>query len=569
MDKSEIIKALRELALYLEIDGENPFKIRSYYKAADTLEHTPESIEELINSNKLRELEGIGEAIEKKIISWYKDEPVPALERVRSKYPSSLLTLFSIPSLGGKRIKALYEHLHIKSIDELKKACLEGRVGGLPGFNKKMEQKILQGIELVSKWEGLHLIEEGYTIAEEVIEKLKSSGYVKEAQIVGSLRRFVETVRNVNILIVFTEKDKAKEDIRKIFSPGGIKEIDELNIEFDYKGIKVYLHLSPIESMYSKLFFYTGSKEFIESYGEKLKQKGFQLDTHFELYKQSKKVSFSSEKDIFEILDETYLPPEVREVFYNTKILKERANDLLEMKYIKGVVHSHSNYSDGHNSIEEIANYCIDKGYEYLVICDHSQSAGYANGLSIEMIRKQHEEIDNLNIKLKPFKIFKGIECDIRSDGTLDYSDEVLSTFDIVVISVHSKLEMDEEFATQRLLKAIKNPYSNILGHPSGRLLLSRIGYPLNYEAIFEGCVQNRVAVEINAQPQRLDLDWKNVYRGMLKGLKYVITTDAHEISDFRYLSYGISLARKGLLKTEDVLNTLTAEEFLNWFKQK
>lgn len=569
MDKTEIIRTLRELSLYLELEGENPFKIRSYLKAADTLEHTQESIEELINSNKLRELEGIGEAIEKKIIALHKGEPVPILERVKSKYPESLLTLFSIPSLGGKRIKALYEHLHIKNIEELKNACLEGRVANLPGFNKKIENKILSGIELLSQWEGLHLIDTGNEIANEIISKIAKIPEVEDIYIVGSLRRFTETVKNINILVVSPDLSKVPERIKNVLHISNFTTADKNFLEFLYKDIKVYIHLSDRQKKHIKLFYYTGSKDFVKRYEKKLSSNGFKVDSEFNIIKNSNRVNITSEEEIFKLLNEQYLPPEVREIFYDEEILKNRVDKLIDIKDIKGIVHCHSNYSDGHNSIEELANYCISNGYEYLVICDHSQSAGYANGLDLDAIKRQHDEIENLNIKLNPFKIFKGIECDIRSDGSLDYQNEILTTFDIVVISVHSKLEMDKQTATHRLTTAIRNDYSHILGHPSGRLLLSRAGYPLDYEKIFDECSRNHVAIEINAQPQRLDLDWKNVYRGVLKGIKFVITTDTHSISDFNYLPYGIALGRKGLLSPEDVLNTYSPEEFINWFKKK
>ncbi|MCX8064081.1 MAG: DNA polymerase/3'-5' exonuclease PolX [Candidatus Hydrogenedentes bacterium] len=569
MDKAEIIRALRELSLYLEIDGENPFKIRSYLKAADTLEHTQESIEELINTNKLRELEGIGEAIEKKIISLYKGEPVPALEKMRNKYPESLLSLFSIPFLGGKRIKVLFEHLNIKTIEELKNACLEGKIANLPGFNKKIENKILKGVELISKWEGFHLIDKGYEIANEIVNKIVGISNIDEVYIVGSVRRFTETINNVDIMVVTQDKSEVIKKIEKELDITTSQKSDSNSVEFIYKNIKLNIHFSEPHNKYTKLFYYTGSKDFVEKYKFALKRKGFEVDKEFNIFHHKNRIEVLSENAIFELLNEPYLPPEVREILYEEDILKKRIDRLIKEGEIKGIVHCHSNYSDGHNTIEELAEYCKDNGYEYLVVCDHSQSAGYAKGLNIDTVRKQHDEIENLNIKLKPFKIFKGIECDIRLDGTLDYPNDILTTFDIVVVSVHSKLEMDENIATQRITCAINNPFTHILGHPSGRLLLTRAGYPLNYEKIFDECLKNNVAIEINAQPQRLDLDWKNVYKGMCRGLKFVITTDAHDIPDMRYLSYGVSIARKGLLTPEDVLNTYPAEEFINWFKKK
>ncbi|MGC8739043.1 MAG: DNA polymerase/3'-5' exonuclease PolX [Candidatus Hydrogenedens sp.] len=568
MNKDGIIRSLKELAQYLELEGENPFKIRSYLKSAEILEHIQEPIDTLIKSGTLRHLEGIGEAIEKKILAWYHDEPVPALEKVKSKYPSSLLELFSVQSLGAKRIRSLFDNLHITNLEELYKACLEGKVSTLPGFNKKIENKIIKSIDLLNQWKGQFLLSHGFNIAEKIIEKLETILNRENIYISGSLRRYEETVRNINLLLLTENTETLKRNLLTVF-PEKKEDNIEPFIRLDCFDIPVLIDFADKEDFGTRFVFNTGSKEFIDLLIQHCNRNNLSFSRQGLFNRNGVLIKSNTEEKFFKSIGFTHLSPELRNVYDNMDFVYENADNLIQPEDIQGVVHCHTIYSDGYNSIAELAEYCIHKGFHYIVICDHSQSAGYANGLSIDDIKKQHDEIESLNKIYKPFQILKGIECDIKSDGTLDYPDEILDSFDVVIGSIHTKLDMDKTYATQRLLKAIENPYLDVLGHISGRLLLSRNGYPLEIDTLLKACSVRNVSIEINANPQRLDIDWRNIYKFKQYNIKYTLSVDAHNIEGIEDIKYGIYIARKGILKPDEILNCKNVEDFKDWFKMK
>ncbi len=568
MNKESIIKSLRKLAQYLELEGENPFKIRSYLKSADILEHTSESIESLIESGNLRNLEGIGDAIEKKILAWYHDEPVPTLEKMQNKYPSSLLELFDVQSLGAKRIRSLFDNLHITNLDELYKACLEGKVSTLPGFNKKIENKIIESINYLNLWKGKFLLSQGWDVAQKFISEIGHIINKENIYVTGSLRRYEETIRNINLLFVTDDVNSIQEKLLTLYPKMG-KTSSENEIILQSSDIPILIDFTDKKDLGTKLVFHTGSEDYINVLINHCLQKNYSFSRQGLFNMDGNSILSETEKKFFEIIELPYLPPETRNLYENMDLVSKNTKNLVTLENIQGIVHCHTQYSDGHNSISELAEYCIKKGYKYIVICDHSQSAGYANGLSVDEIKKQHEEIVNLNDRYKPFQILKGIECDIKSDGSLDYPDEVLKSFDVVIGSIHTKLEMDKTTATQRLLKAIKNPHLDVIGHISGRLLLSRKGYPLDMDAILKACSDYNVCMEINANPQRLDIDWQNIYKARKYNPRFVISVDAHHIEGIEDIKYGVFIARKGILTPDEILNCKNAEEFKNWFKQK
>lgn len=568
MDKESIIQSLRELAHYLELDGENPFKIRSYLKSAEILEHTQEPIEVLIESGTLRNLEGIGEAIEKKILAWYHDEPVPALEKVRSKYPSSLLELFSVQSLGAKRIRSLFDNLQIKNLDELYQACIEGKVSALTGFNKKIENKIIESIDLLKQWKGQFLLSQGFDTANKIIAKLENILGRDNIHIAGSLRRYEETIQNINLLSITEDKETVKRNLFALF-PNKIEENLMSSVRLKCFDIPVLINFSDNDDLGTQLVLNTGSKDFVDLLIQHCKQNNLCLSQQGLFNYSGVSIKSNTEEKFFKSIGLPYLPPELRNTYDDMDSVYKNANSLVKPEDIQGIIHCHTLYSDGRNSISELAEYCIRRGFHYIVICDHSQSAGYANGLSIENIKKQHEEIDRLNSIYKPFQILKGIECDIKSDGSLDYPDEILDSFDVVIGSIHNKLDMDKSTATRRLLKAIENPHLDILGHISGRLLLSRKGYPLDIDTLLKACSENNVSIEINANPQRLDIDWKNIYKSKKYNVKYTISVDAHSIEGIEDVIYGVYIARKGILRPDEILNCNNFEDFKNWFKKK
>ncbi|HOQ32369.1 MAG TPA: DNA polymerase/3'-5' exonuclease PolX [Candidatus Hydrogenedens sp.] len=568
MDKEAIIQSLRELAQYLELDGENPFKIRSYLKSAEILEHIQEPIETLIESGTLRNLEGIGEAIEKKILAWYHDEPVPALEKVKSKYPSSLLELFSVQSLGAKRIRSLFDNLQITNLDDLYKACLEGKVSTVTGFNKKIENKIIESIDLLKQWKGQFLLSHGYDVAKKMIEKLKNILDRDNIYIAGSLRRYEETIRNINLLLLTEDKETIKQNLHALF-PEINKENIKSFVSLKCFDIPVLINFTNNDDFGTQFVWNTGSKHFVDLLIQHCEQKNLCLSQQGLLNPNGIPINCNTEENFFELIGLPYLSPELRNIYDDMGFVYKNADNLVKMEDIQGIVHCHTLYSDGRNSISELAEYCIHRGFRYIVICDHSQSAGYANGLSIEDIKKQHEEIEKLNSIYKPFQILKGIECDIKSDGSLDYPNEILDAFDVVIGSIHTKLDMDKTTATQRLLKAIKNPHLDILGHISGRLLLSRKDYPLEMDTLLKACSEHNVSIEINANPQRLDIDWKNIYKSKKYNIKYTISVDAHNMEGIEDVMYGVYIARKGILRPNEILNCKNVEDFKNWFKKK
>ncbi len=570
MNKEKIISLLRELAQYLELDGENPFKIRSYLKSADILEQTPETIESLIESGNLRNLEGIGEAIEKKIIAWYHDEPVPALEKVKNKYPPSLLELFSVQSLGAKRIRSLFDNLHITNLDELYRACLEERVSTLPGFNKKIENKIIESIKNLKLWRGQFLLSQGWDTAQKFINELTNvlDLYEDDIYITGSLRRYEETIKNINLLLTINDVHTVRQKLLTQY-PNIMEQSLTDSMVLHPLDIPIIIDFTNKKDLGTKLVFHTGSKDYINSLINYCSQKHYSFSKQGLFDTEGNPILSKTEENFFEIINLTYLPPEIRNIYDDMDLIYKNVKNLVTIENVQGIVHCHTQYSDGRNSISEFSEYCIKKGFQYIVICDHSQSAGYANGLSFDDIKRQHKEIDELNHLYKPFQILKGIECDIKSDGSLDYSEEVLSTFDIVIGSIHTKLDMDKTTATQRLLRAIENPYLNVLGHLSGRLLLSRNSYPIDMETILKACSEHKVCIEINANPQRLDMDWQNIYKAKKYDLQFVISVDAHDIKGVEDIRYGVYTARKGILSPNEILNCKNVEEFKNWFQQK
>ncbi len=382
------------------------------------------------------------------------------------------------------------------------------------------------------------------------------------------MRRYEETIRNINLLIAIRDKESTIKKLKEHFSPNIEQKKDSLLLVI-HQEIPIFISLVDKRDVGTKLVFDTGSKQYVDYLIQHSASKNLYFSSQGLFTHDNQQIFIDNEEKFFNFIELPYLPPELRNIYNDMEVVYKEANKLVQFEDISGIVHCHSQYSDGHNSISELAEYCIEKGYKYIVICDHSQSAGYANGLSVEDIKKQHEEIEQLNKQYKPFHIFKGIECDIKSDGTLDYPDEILSTFDVVIGSIHSKLDMDKKIATQRLLKAIENPYLDVLGHLSGRLLLSRKGYPLDIDTILKVCSEHNVAIEINANPQRLDIDWKNIYLSRKYDLNFVISVDAHNLKGIEDLKYGVYVARKGLLSPQKILNCKNIEEFQNWFHQR
>jgi DNA polymerase (family 10) len=564
MTNKEVAVVLEEIAVLLELTGENPFKTRSYTNMARTISILEDDIAALVAEKRLREIKGLGEALEQKITELVTTGALKYHQDLRAKFPESLFELFGIPGLGAKRIKQVYDDLSIQSLAALEEACKEGRLGALKGFGPKMEKKILEGIAFAQEHSSLHYIQAATLEADRICAALAETKAVIRMDVAGSLRRRKEVVKDIDIIVssddpaTIMDRFVGPEGVVRVTGQGETKASVVLS-----SGLAADLRVVSDEAFPYALAYFTGSKEHNVVMRQRAKQRGLKLNEYGLFDESDTNLPCADEAAIFDALDLPYIPPELRED--RGEFEAETMPDLITMDDIVGVVHCHSTYSDGQNSLEQMALGAKERGYAYLGIADHSQTAAYAGGLKPAAVAKQHAEVDGLNDALEGVRILKGIESDIRSDGALDYHDDVLQSFDFVVASVHGQLNMTEAQATDRVIKAVENPYTTILGHPTGRLLLKREGYPLNWDAVFEACAAHRVAIEINAHPRRLDLDWRLVRRAKAKGVAISIGPDAHSVEGLDVMRYGLGIARKGWLEKADVLNTLTADQFLAW----
>ncbi|KAA0225782.1 DNA polymerase/3'-5' exonuclease PolX [candidate division KSB1 bacterium] len=571
MDKKQVIEILEEIGTLLELKGENPFKTRAYENAARALRGVSEDLNELVASNRLRGIKGIGEAISEKITTLVTTGTLKYYEELRRSFPPGIMELLRIPGLGPKKAKKLLDDLGVASIDDLEKACKENRVAKLEGFSAKSQQNLLDGIQQIRQFASRHLYHHAEQAARPLFEAVKKHAKVIRAELAGSLRRHKETIKDIDIVASCKEADRAAimdfftklPTVQNIIAKGDTKSSVLLE-----NGIAADLRLTTDKDFPYLLHHLTGSAEHniaLRGHGQKL---GIKV-SEWGLFKGEKLIRCKDETEIFAALGMSYVPPELREDMGELDAaLQDKIPRLIENEDLKGVLHCHSTYSDGANSIREMAEECRRLGFEYFGICDHSMSVYYAKGLSPERVKQQHKEIDKLNAELKGFYIFKGTECDILPDGKLDYPDNVLASFDFVVASIHSSMNMTEEQATKRLIKAMEHPAVKIIGHPTGRLLLGREGYPINHRKVIEAAAELGVSIEINASPHRFDLDWRYCKYAAEKGVQISINPDAHEVAGIADIFYGVGIARKGWLRKNEVLNTKSTKEIAKWFRE-
>ncbi|HEX4372552.1 MAG TPA: helix-hairpin-helix domain-containing protein [Puia sp.] len=541
------------LSKLMDIHGENSFKTKSYSIAAFNIEKLPEQLAD-ISQDKIFAIKGIGDAIGKKIIQIIETGELPLLKEYFEKTPPGLIEMLGIKNIGPKKISTIWKEMQIESVGELLYACNENRLMLYKGFGEKTQKNIQESIEFFFKNQGSYLYSQAEPYALDIDEKLKKQFPNEKFELAGEFKRQLEIITKVEWLTTtaivilqnffhannFTIENHSEKDLT-------VKHPDGIILEF---------HYSAKESFYKDLFQLNSSSEFLQSWNE---------NTNW-----NEAGSFNSEEDIFSSVKINFIPSYLRE---NGEIIekgkKSELPAVIKATDIKSIIHSHSNWSDGSNTVEEMANHCIEKGYEYFVISDHSKSAFYANGLTEERIKEQHIYIDELNRKLSPFRIFKSIECDILNDGTLDYTDNILSTFDLIIASVHSNLKMTEEKAMMRLLRAIENPYTTILGHMTGRLLLSRKGYPVDHKKIIDACAANNVVIELNAHPRRLDMDWRWIEHALEKNVMISIDPDAHSLHGYEDVKYGVLAAQKAGLTKEKNLSSFNLKEFENFLSKK
>ena len=541
MSNKEISSALKRLAALMELHEENAFKIKSLQNGAFQIERFGSPIEGLSEAEILA-IPGIGKGIAQKIHRMIHGESDEETDALLARTPVGLVELLSVKGLGPKKVRVLWNELEIESVGELLYACNENRLVELSGFGAKTQENIRQALEYALQNEGKLHFAEAELLANEAILQLRKVGLSGVLEFTGELRRQNEVVTQIELIYVG--------DIASIHETEVLKKASTSHFEYALAETRkpVHIHFCNAEEFGTMQHRHTGP----ESHCSEIAAKG----------------SFEKEDDVYSAVGKSYIQPALRDWKYD-EALKLTSNKLLELGDFKGMLHCHSTYSDGVHSLEAMAKAVEGMGMQYFGICDHSRSAGYAGGLSEQRVLEQHAEIDKLNAANPKFKIFKGIESDILVDGSLDYPEEILKQFDFIVASVHSVLRMDEAKATARLIRAVENPYTCILGHPSGRLLLSRRPYPIDYPKLIDACAANGVSIELNAHPYRLDLDWRWIPRCIEKGVKISINPDAHRIEGLRDIRYGMLVAQKAGLTAEHVLNCLGKDDFTQWLKTR
>jgi DNA polymerase (family 10) len=561
MTKDQAAAALREIGTILELQGENPFKCRAYLSAARTLETAPADLGELVRTNRLGELPGIGEALREKITTLVTTGKLPYLEQLRASIPSGLLALLDLPGLGPKKLRALREKLKIESLEALKKACEDGRLASLDGFGEKTATNLLESIARRATYSKLHRLGDALPAAQTLLAHLRNSSAVEKAEIGGSLRRGKEIVKDLDLIAASNQPREVMKafvsapNVEKIVAHGETKSSVLLA-----GGIPCDLRVIPPDAWATALAHFTGSKEHNIALRQRAIDRGLHL-SEWGLFKGKSKtpMKLKEEKELHKALGLSFIPPELRED--SGEIAAAEKNDLpdlLTRDQIRGCLHNHTLASDGQDTLAAMAQAAADLGLEWLGIADHSKSSFQAHGLDEKRLHTQIEEIQSLNSKKPKCTLLAGTECDILKGGKLDFPDSLLSELDYVIASVHSGFSSDEKEMTDRIIRAMENEHVTCLGHPTGRLLLEREAYPVNIPKILEAAAATGTWIELNANPWRLDLDWRWWHKARDLGILCCINPDAHKTSHLRFLDIGTTLARKGWLRAKDVVNTRT-----------
>ena len=575
MDKKDIIEVLERIGTMLEIKGENPFKIRAYFSGARTLQTMEEDLGEVIGEGRLGEIPGIGKALTEKVETLYTTGELEFYDKLVASVPSGLMDLLEVPGLGGKKIKALHVQLGVDSIDSLTKACKEGKVAELKGFGAKTQEKILSGIKNREAYAARHLWWDARAVVERILPALQALPDVERAEAAGSFRRGMETVGDLDFIVASSnpvpimEWFVGMEGITEVTAHGETK--SSIRLE---GGMQADLRVVPTEQFYFALHHFTGSKDHnvrmrqkALSMGLSLSEWGLRPEEEKNATRKTGPVCASSEEDVFKALGLSYVPPALREGMGEVEAAeKDELPKLLNFEDLQGCFHNHTTASDGRNSLREMAGEADKRGWGYLGISDHSKSSFQANGLDEERLLKQVHAIQAINDSGEfRVRLFSGSEVDILSEGRLDFEDSVLESLDYVVASVHNGLTQDEATMTTRLIRAIEHPQVTMLGHLSGRLLLRREASKMNVQKIIDAALANGKILELNANPMRLDMDWRYWRKAADRGLLCCINPDAHALHHFDFQYAGVLAARKGWLQREQVFNTRTLPEVLTY----
>lgn len=553
--KKQIIKIFKNIGKLLEIKGENPFKIKAYINAAEILADDEIQLSELVTQDKLSDIKGIGKALNDKIHEFYSSGEIQFYTKLIHEYPESLLDLLKIPGIGAKTVNKLFSQYDISNLNELESAIQRNKLNSFKAFTDKTRETILNSIHHIKASRGKFLNNNIPAQTKKIFEQLKQLKYVDKLSVTGEVRRFEEIYTQINFVLVSNNMTSFIEELRTLYD---IQVSANIISFFNENEYPVNIYLTDDKSFISSLLKTTGNDKFLDGLEKQAIKQGIQLD----------QITADSEEDIFNKLNLQFVPPVLRntdEII--TKSIEKAIPRIVQNDDLKGMIHVHSNWSDGKNTIREMALEAKRLGFEYIAICDHSQSAAYANGLTIDRVKAQHEEIDKLNDENLGIRIIKGIESDILKDGSLDYPDAVLETFELVIASVHSNFNLPKNEMTRRINYALMSPYTHILGHPTGRLLLVRPEYEIDLQDVIQTATEFGKVIEINCNPYRLDLSSEYAAYSKQIGLKISINPDSHKVDTLSDVYYGVSTAQRALLEPEDIINCLTLEQFLTYYK--
>lgn len=548
----KLIKILNEIAVMLELKGENPFKARAYSNAAEIIEEQGIDVAGAVASGEINNIKGFGDALTKKITGYVANGRMEYYEKLKGEVPYGLVEVTKIGGIGPKKAKMLFDSHKVENIDDLERLCIEDKLKNIKGFGAKSQEIIMNSIQHRKASRGRYLQQIAFEEAAGLLEEIRMLPGVVYAELTGIARRFAETISSLHFLVGVENPES--------FAAGKI-DSGRLSIpaEFEICGSSRF---------YSMLNYTTGSDEYIKAFNEFLSTRNF-VTSGGRIYLNDEEIFPSSEADLYKIAGLQYVPPELREGAGILQMAETHSiPELITDSDLKGMLHCHSTWSDGRNSIREMALKSKELGFSYFAICDHSQAAAYANGLSIERVMMQHEEIDRLNAEDLGIHILKGIESDILPDGSLDYPEEVLERFDLVVASVHSSFNMSKEAMTRRIICAVQSPYTTIIGHPTGRLLLARPAYEVDIREIIAAAADFGKIIEINSNPYRLDLSWEHLAFAREKCLRIAINPDSHAVDTLKDVFIGVKAARKGGLEAKDVVNCNDLDSFMKIIKK-
>ena len=569
VNKKDLIRLLETIAIYMELKGENPFKVSAFRKAAIALE-TDERV--LTEIEDFTSISGIGKGTAAVIEEYVKEGTSTVLNELKEEVPAGLIPLLQIQGLGGKKIAKLYKELGIIDVDSLKEACEENRVQALAGFGKKTEEKILSAIANVGTRPERLPLAYMLPISEQIEANLAEMPDIVRFSKAGSIRRMRETIKDLDFIIATTQPEKVREHllklprIKEVIGAGDTKVSIVLDLDYD---VSVDFRLVKPEEFITTLHHFTGSKDHNVRMRQLAKERGEKISEYgVENVETGEILTFSSEEEFFKHFDLPFIPPEIREDGREVEQFSE-SEELIELEDIKGDLHMHTTWSDGAHSIEEMVEACRARGYQYLAITDHSQYLKVANGLTRERLLRQKEEIKKLNGKYDDILILSGVEMDILPDGTLDYDDELLAEMDFVIASIHSAFSQPREKIMDRLKTALENAHVDLIAHPTGRKIGRREGYDVDVDLLIQLAKETNTALELNANPNRLDLAAEYLRKAQENGVKILINTDAHQLDTLKHMEIGVSAAKKGWIKKSTVINALDKYELLEFLHQR